>query len=231
MKKIIPFLILCLIATCNAELRTWTAINGKKVDAEFVSNEKGVVKLKLKSGKVFEVTTDKLSKEDNEFISSLAKPEGVNNGKKVVDKVRYEPEIRFEGLPSLVYAKGSNKPYTGKMIGYLDEKKIMERNFKDGMVSGLTTRWHENGKKKSEVNYEEDLIHGLMITWYENGQMASETNYDRTLEHGPSKEWHENGQKKSEITNWNGLISSWKKWNSEGKLIDEGDNSLEEAFK
>ena len=231
MKKIIPFLILCLIATCNAELRTWTAINAKKVEAEFVSNEKGIGKLKLKSGKVFEVTTDKLSKEDNEFISSLAKPEGVNNGKKVVDKVRYEPEIRFEGLPSLVYAKGSNKPYTGKMIGYLDEKKIMERNFKDGMVSGLTTEWHENGKKKSEVNYEEDMIHGLMITWHENGQMASETNYDRTLQHGPSKEWHENGQRKSEITNWNGLISSWKEWDSEGKLIDEGDYSLEEAFK
>ena len=52
------------------------------------SNEKGIVKLKLKSGKVFEVPANKLSKEDNEFISSLAKPEGVNNGKKVVDKVR-----------------------------------------------------------------------------------------------------------------------------------------------
>jgi len=156
---------------------------------------------------------------------------GENNGKKVVDKVRYEPEIRFEGLPSLVYAKGSNKPYTGKMIGYLDEKKIMERNFKDGMVSGLTTEWHENGKKKSEVNYEEDMKHGLMIIWHENGQMARKTNYDRDLVHGPSKEWHENGQRKSEITNWNGLISSWKEWDSEGKLIDEGDDSLGEAFK
>ena len=40
-----------------------------------------------------------------------------------------------------------------------------------------------------------------------------------------------NGQRKSEITNWNGLISSWKEWDSEGKLIDEGDDSLGEAFK
>jgi len=29
--------------------RTWTAVNGKEVEAEFVSNEKGIVKLKLKS--------------------------------------------------------------------------------------------------------------------------------------------------------------------------------------
>ena len=78
MKKIIHFLVFCLVATCNAELRTWTAVNGKEVDAEFVSNEKGVVKLKLKSGKVFEVPANKLSKEDNEFITSLTKPEGVN---------------------------------------------------------------------------------------------------------------------------------------------------------
>ena len=85
---------------------------------------------------------------------------GENNGKKVVDKVRYEPEIRFEGLPSLVYAKGSNKPYTGKMIGYLDEKKIIERDFKDGMVSGLTTELHENGQMARKTNYDRDLVHG-----------------------------------------------------------------------
>ena len=33
MKKIIPFLVFCLVATCNAELRTWTAVNGKEVEA------------------------------------------------------------------------------------------------------------------------------------------------------------------------------------------------------
>ena len=42
------------------EFRTWTAINGKKVEAEFVSNEEGIVKLKLKSGKIFEVPANKL---------------------------------------------------------------------------------------------------------------------------------------------------------------------------
>ena len=86
MKKIIPFLAYCLIATCNAELRTWTAVNGKEVEAEFVSNEKGIVKLKLKTGKVFEAPANKLSKEDNEFISSLAKPEGVNVARVLIGK-------------------------------------------------------------------------------------------------------------------------------------------------
>ena len=68
MKIFISFLIFCLVATCNAELRTWTAVNGKEVEAEFLSNEKGLVKLKLESGKVFEVPLDKLSKNDQNFI-------------------------------------------------------------------------------------------------------------------------------------------------------------------
>ena len=46
------------------------------------------------------------------------------------------------------------------MIGYLDEKKIIERNFKDGMVSGLTTEWHENGQMARKTNYDRDLVHG-----------------------------------------------------------------------
>ena len=70
MKKIIPFLTFFLVVTCKAELRTWTAVNGKEVEAEFLSNEKGIVKLKLKSGKVFEVPLNKLSKGDQEFLKA-----------------------------------------------------------------------------------------------------------------------------------------------------------------
>ena len=70
--KILGLLSLLLSCFCYAESRTWTAVNGKEVEAEFVSNEKGIVKLKLKSGKVFEVPLNKLSKSDQEFLK--AKP-------------------------------------------------------------------------------------------------------------------------------------------------------------
>ena len=87
MKMISVLLLLCLSAICNAELRAWTAVNGKEVEAEFVSNEKGVVKLKLNSGKVFEVPANKLSKEDNDFISSLAGKDGINENELTMDQV------------------------------------------------------------------------------------------------------------------------------------------------
>ena len=76
---------LYLASICSAELRTWTAINGNKVEAEFVSSEKGVVKLKLKSGKVFNVPLNKLSKADQGFIK--AKPSSDSLANNIVGKL------------------------------------------------------------------------------------------------------------------------------------------------
>ena len=70
-----------LSSVCYAVLRIWTAVNGKKVAAEFVSSEQGIIKLKLRSGKLFNITKEKLSPEDNKFISSQTKPKGVMHDK------------------------------------------------------------------------------------------------------------------------------------------------------
>ena len=184
MRIIIPYLILCLGVICNAELRTWTAVNGKEVEAEFVSNEKGIVKLKLKSGKVFEVPADKLSKEDNEFISSLAKPEGIN----------LDEELEFrEGI---VYLKGSDTPYTGKAFKlHSNGQKEGEINFKNGKVDGLQVSWHSNRQKRGEGNYKDGEEDGLFIKWHENGQKRSEGNYKngKPVE-GSEKFWNSKGE-------------------------------------
>ena len=83
MRLLLIALITCfLTAVSNAELRTWTAVNGKKVKANFVSSSRGIVKLRLESGKVFEIPRDKLSKEDHEFIDDLYKVESVGSGVK-----------------------------------------------------------------------------------------------------------------------------------------------------
>ena len=72
MKSVIFVIMLYLVSVCSAELRTWTAINGKKVEAEFVSNSDGQVSLKMKTGKTFKVPLNKLSKEDQDFIASIS---------------------------------------------------------------------------------------------------------------------------------------------------------------
>ena len=107
MKTFISFLILFLIATCNAELRTWTAVNGKEVEAEFVSNEEGVVKLKLKSGKVFNVPLNKLSKEDQKFLN--AKSSSGSLADNIVGKMM---TFEFEGDEILVQFNGDGRMLT-----------------------------------------------------------------------------------------------------------------------
>ena len=107
MKTLIPFLILCLIATCNAKPRTWTAVNGKQVDAEFVSNEKGIVTLKLKSGKLFIVPLNMLSKSDQEFLKP--KPSSGPLLDNIVGKVM---TFEFEGDEILVQFNGDGRMLT-----------------------------------------------------------------------------------------------------------------------
>ena len=115
MKTFISFLILCLIATCNAELRTWTAINGKEVAAEFVSNEKEIVTLKLKSGKLFIVPLNKLSKSDQEFLK--AKPSSGPLVDNIVGKVM---TFEFEGGEILVQFNGDGRMLAGENGGLKD---------------------------------------------------------------------------------------------------------------
>ena len=238
---IIVTLPLLLGLVCNAELRTWTAVNGKEVIAEFVSNEKGIVKLKLKSGKVFEVPANKLSKEDNEFISSLAKPDGVN-------------EDELERRENIIYLKGSDTPYTGKSfsldkkgtghetnykdgklegpnIWWVDGKKGLESNYKGGFRHGLTVGWHENGQKSFESNYKDGKQNGLHVIWHDNGQKQSEAIYKNNLPDGMKTQWYSNGQKEMEERFKNGkkdgLGVSWYLNGQKAKEINYKDDKVD----
>ncbi len=225
MIRIIPFLIFCLSTICSAELRTWTAINGNKVEANYISSSKGIVKLRLKSGKLFEVPKNKLSKDDNEFIDSLFKKgvavgSGVKkNLSKVVDGNKVEER---EGV---IYLKDSKIPFTGKAIALHENgQKKMEGNFKNGKKDGLETSWYEDGQKRSEDNFKDGKLDGLSIFWFPNGQKGNEGIYKDGITEGIHKMWHENGQMRAEAKFENG-IGSTKFWNSKGESV----NSFEET--
>ena len=196
------------------ELRTWTAVNGKEVEAEFVSNEEGIVKLKLKSGKFFEVPANKLSKEDNELLSYLDKPEGVNE----------DEELEF--LEDVAYLKGSDTSYTGKAYGlYENGKKESELNFKDGKENGPYSAWYENGKKMYEGYWKNGKLDGLQVRWYKSGQKKSEGNFKNGKPDVLVEVWHENGQKLREAHYKDGVVISERYWNSKGQSVD----SIEKA--
>ena len=80
MKTLIPLLVFCLVAICNAELRTWTSIVGTKVEAELVSLTGNQVTLKTKAGKTLKLPLNKLSKADQEFLKAKPSPKEPTKG-------------------------------------------------------------------------------------------------------------------------------------------------------
>ena len=73
------------------ELRTWTAVNGKEVEAEFVSHSDGQVSLKMKTGKIFKVPLNKLSKADQEFLTAKSSPKEPTK-----EETPVNPNLKYE---------------------------------------------------------------------------------------------------------------------------------------
>ena len=72
--------------------------------------------------------------------------------------------IRSTG--DLMYAPGSDKPYSGEAVWYYDNgQKREEGTFKDGEKDGVWTEWHENGQKESEGTYKDGEIQGEERRW------------------------------------------------------------------
>ena len=124
-----------LTAVSNAELRTWTAVNGNKVKATLVSASAGIVKLRLESGKVFEVQLDKLSKDDHEFISGLdvhsisveAEPINLDKYRKELADPKTRSDIKkFESiLTTLILEQRKQSNFPNRITYRISEKQIV----------------------------------------------------------------------------------------------------------
>ena len=141
------------------------------------------------------------------------------------------------------------KRFSGWVKKYWESNKSqvqMLSEFKNGLISGKSWTWHENGQLESIEHHKNDVAHGSHIMWYANGQKAHEVTYkdgkldglvsvwyDNGLKHeettfkdgqpnGLHVEWHKNGKKRMEATLKNGkLIGTATKWTKDGKLVSE----------
>ena len=208
---IIVSLPLLLGSVCNAELRTWTAVNGKEVEAEFVSNEKGIVKLKLKSGKVFELPLNKLSNTDQKFLKQNVKQiESPNldnpaTRERILDEAVDRDELQklsgnkpdlFNGV---LYLPNQQKPYTGWVKDTVFVGEILLWQLKGGKDHGKTVSWYENGQKQIESHSRNGKMHGLFRSWNKEGKLVKEQTYKDGKPDGVGIAWYENGQKMEEV--------------------------------
>ena len=225
MKSLIPFLIFCLIATCNAELRTWTAINGKEVEAEFVSNEKGVVKLKLNSGKVFEVPLNKLSKADQEFLKAKSSPK-----EPTIEEAQFkflplisDADVERFAKGAIDYLSADTTDYTGWTKVVVEGRLVELVQWKNGQPDGFAMLWYTNGKiENMSLNREGEQIQSQ--DYYKTGEKKMFIIYG--IE---TRVWHKNGKKAATMRGENPQSLEMKFWNDKGEEIDqeEGEKMLD----
>ena len=72
-----------------------------------------------------------------------------------------------------------------------------------------------------ETNYINRELYGLSIGWYENGQKSTEENYKNGEMDGLTTYWYKNSQKRLK-RNWkNGKSDGETKWNKNGKITSQ----------
>jgi antitoxin component YwqK of YwqJK toxin-antitoxin module len=141
----------------------------------------------------------------------------------------------------LKYAPNDDEPYTGDVFElYEDGKKKLDGNYRNGLMNGKWTYYHENGQIHGQGRFidgdgsnpsESSGIpfngrSGRWKFWYENGQKSSEKTYKDGKQNGKWTEWYENGQKRGEGTfkdgKYDGLNANW---------YENGQKSFEGTYK
>jgi hypothetical protein len=91
-----------VICTCPATARTWTDVQGRKLDGELVSSNATDATLKLATGKTVTIPLAKLSAEDRKFISEQtdknegSENEALNFNKPWPDNVKFDEDPQVE---------------------------------------------------------------------------------------------------------------------------------------
>ena len=85
------------------------------------------------------------------------------------ENVVNDSEIEYRD--GVAYLKGSNRSYTGKIIGLNSrgEKRSESQLEKGKMISWIS--WHDNGKKAGEENYQKG--HSYRKYWNEKGEIVN----------------------------------------------------------
>ena len=219
--------IIFLATFCEASDRIWTAINGNEIEAEFISKDKDIIKLKLKSGKFYEVPANKLSQRDNLYVDHVTLLDSLTKIKSVYNS---GDEKKFESREGLIYLKGSDTPFTGELIEDYEPFQKTEAGYRSiidgfyflGDVDELNYFEFEGETKirfkRRTLIYKDGKKVGA-VRWSVTGfKFSSETYNEKGEIHGLRLVWGPTGFRKREQNYKNGKPhGSWVSWHLNGK--------------
>ena len=125
-------------------------------------------------------------------------------------------ELILDDITNTYSKKFSNETPNGIVYQLIGGSKYILGEVKDGKVSGLWTKWYENGQKESEETFKDGKRDGLGTWWYENGQKKSEGKFEDDKKDGLWKSYYDNGQLKYEWNYKEGELISQKCWDEDG---------------
>ena len=122
-------------------------------------------------------------------------------------------ELILDDITNTYSKKFSNETPNGIVYQLIGGSKYILGEVNDGKVSGLWTKWYENGQKESEETFKDGKRDGLGTWWYENGQKKDEFTWKDGKVDGTWKWYRSNGTKMKE-GNWkdsklDGICIEW----------------------
>lgn len=102
----------------------------------------------------------------------------------------------------LLYIKGGANPFTGFVIGksregYRTQTCTFKKEYKEGVLDGISSFYYPNGKLESKVPYQAGEIHGYFVRYWDNGRPHSRIHFFQGQRGGAKGEmfWDRKGKK------------------------------------
>ena len=166
----------------SPKLRSWEAVNGNKVEAQFVSNNDGQVTLRGKNGKTFKVPLNKLSEADQDLILADSASPSAKEEPKSAEEIaaiarlarewKEKVESRRNDGDRYYYEKGTDTLYSGKYYELEGRPEgYIEGTIKDGRFEGIFTIYRPSGSRMGAIHFKAgEQIEGSEKWWNDKGE-------------------------------------------------------------
>jgi len=115
---------------------------------------------------------------------------------------------------------GQTNPFTGALLEYYPGGCVQSRAMvSNGLLEGLSERWHTNGQLEAREYYRTNYSDGPRTKWFPDGKKLSEATIVLGKMQGIFRRWYENGQLAEEIPMRDGKIEGvGRSWYESGFL-------------
>ena len=94
--------------------------------------------------------------------------------------MRYHADETDYKKDGMVLRTADSEPLTGLVYWkYNNGQMAYERNYRDGLLHGTSSSWHENGQLSSVGHFMNDELHGTVRAWDINANLEYERQYEK----------------------------------------------------